>query len=167
MALAAAITRSGDAAAVQRLLALVTDEKRPAAERLAVLAGGRQGSAGVRSGGRPRGPAGRKSCRPQHSGSRGSVHSRTAGDAGRRAHRVGSPRLWPGAARDRREGGCEQVGLAEQASAGRHRSAPEPCAAASNLPPAPRFTRDSASDAIRRTGRERTRSARVSWIQPL
>ena len=92
--------------------------------------GDRQGSTGVRSGGRPRGPAGRKSCRPQHSRSRGSVHSRTAGDAGRRAHRVGSPRLWLGAACDRREVGCEQVGLAEQAGSGRHRSAPEPCAAA-------------------------------------
>ena len=59
VALAAAITRSGDAAAVQRLLALVTDGGRPAAERLAVLQGidkvlPASGGAGGR-GGRPAG----------------------------------------------------------------------------------------------------------------
>ena len=125
VALAAAVTRSGDAAAVQRLIALVTDERTSRRRTIGCTSRGRQGSTGVRSGGRPRGPAGRKSCRPQHSRSRGSVHSRTAGDARRRAHRVGSPRFWLGAARHRREDGCEQVGLAEPAGAGRHRSAPE------------------------------------------
>ena len=59
VALAAAITRSGDAAAVQRLIALVSDEGRPAAERLAVLQGvdkvlPASGAAGGR-GGRPAG----------------------------------------------------------------------------------------------------------------
>jgi putative membrane-bound dehydrogenase-like protein len=39
MALAAAITRSGDVAAIQRLLDTVADDKRPAAVRLAVLQG--------------------------------------------------------------------------------------------------------------------------------
>jgi mono/diheme cytochrome c family protein len=39
MALAAAVTRSGDVAAIQKLFALVTDEARPAAIRLAVLQG--------------------------------------------------------------------------------------------------------------------------------
>ena len=83
--------------------------------------GDRQGSTGVRSGGRPRGPAGRKSCRSQHSRSRRSVHSGTAGDVGRRAHRVGSPRLRLGAACAPSRSGREQVGLAEPAGSGRHR----------------------------------------------
>ena len=39
MALAAAITRSGDVAAIQKLVALVTDDARPAAVRLAALQG--------------------------------------------------------------------------------------------------------------------------------
>ena len=57
--------------------------------------GDRQGSTGVRSGGRSRRPAGRDvPCRPQHSRSRGSRSLRDAGDAGRRARRVGSPRRW-------------------------------------------------------------------------
>jgi glucose/arabinose dehydrogenase len=124
VALAAAITRSGVAAAVQRLLAWLPTET-ISRRRTAVL--------GINKFYRRRrwaaaeaGPAG-KSCRPQR---RSRETFTQDGDAGRQPTEFASGS--GSAACDRREDGCEQVGLAEQAGSGRHRSAPEPCAAAAN-----------------------------------